>query len=185
MILHACSALTPGEQGLQSLESELRAYGFSQAEIDEAVAYQKLDDAFTRTQKGWQQLQDAYQNAESKKAEWTAPPKARDDWFRTFYHGVIDHDPSPDLREVRCPLLAFFGDCDRTVPPERNRPALEQALGQGRNKDFTVVVLPKANHMFLQAQTGVRTEYPGLKNFVPCYFDTMSRWLQKRALADQ
>jgi pimeloyl-ACP methyl ester carboxylesterase len=184
-ILHACSALTPGEQGLLSLESELRAYGFPQAEINEAVAYQKLDDAFTRTQKGWQQLQEAYQKAVSKKAEWVQPPRARDDWFRTFYRGVIDHDPSLDLQQVRCPVLAFFGDCDRTVPPERNKTALEQALAKGGNNDHTVFVLPRANHMFLQAQTGVRTEYSGLKNFVPRYFEAMSSWLKQRGLVEQ
>jgi hypothetical protein len=32
----------------------------------------------------------------SKKADWVQPPRARDDWFRTFYRGIIDHDPSPD-----------------------------------------------------------------------------------------
>jgi pimeloyl-ACP methyl ester carboxylesterase len=185
MILHACSPLTPGEQGLQSLEHELRGYGFPQVEIDEAVAYQKLDDAFTKTQKGWQQLQEAYQTAVTRKAQWVQPPRARDDWFRTYYRGLIDHDPTLDLQQVRCPVLAFFGDCDRTVPPERNQPALERALAKAGNKEVKVWVLPKANHLFLQAKTGVRTEYPGLKNFVPGYLDAMSNWLKQRKLTEQ
>jgi fermentation-respiration switch protein FrsA (DUF1100 family) len=113
------------------------------------------------------------------------PPLARDDWFRPFYRRLIDHDPSSDLQEVRCPVLAFFGDCDRTVPPERNKTALEDALAKAGNKDHKVLVLPKANHLFLQAQTGVRTEYPGLKHFVPGYFDAMSSWLKQQALAER
>jgi hypothetical protein len=71
------------------------------------------------------------------------------------------------------------------VPPERNQPALERVLAKAGNRDVTVRVLPKANHLFLQAKTGVRTEYPGLKNFVPGYFDAMSNWLKQRKLTEQ
>jgi pimeloyl-ACP methyl ester carboxylesterase len=185
MILHAGAAVTPGEQGLQSLESELRASGFPSKEIDELLAYRRLDDAFTRTRKGWKELQESYKKAADRKAEWAEPPAAQDDWFRVFFHGIIDHDSSDDLRQIHCPILAFFGDCDRTVLTEPNKAALEKALAQGGNKDHTVIVLPKANHIFLQAQTGIRSEYPGLKNFVPGYFDMMSAWLKQRGFTEQ
>jgi pimeloyl-ACP methyl ester carboxylesterase len=183
LILHAGPAVTPARQGLLSLEHELRAYGFPQPQIDEAIAYQRLDDDFTRSGKGWDRLQAAYQKAQARKAEWLQPPRARDDWFRAFYRGIMDHDPVPDLERLTCPLLAFFGEVDRTVPPEPSKTILETALARSGNRDHTVIVLPRANHLFLQAQTGLRPEYARLRTFVPAYFDTMARWLRRRDLA--
>jgi dienelactone hydrolase len=183
LILHAGAAVSVAEQGLQSLEQELRVYGFPQAEIDEAIAYQKRDDAFTRTGQGWDQLQEAYRKAMAHKAEWVWPPRPKDDWFRPFYRGIMDHDPLPDLARLSCPVLAFFGEVDRTVPAGPNKTALQRALAKASDRDHTVVVLPRANHMFLEAQTGVRTEYPRLKNFVPAYFEMMARWLGRQVLA--
>jgi hypothetical protein len=51
----------------------------------------------------------------------------------------------------------------------------------GGNPSVTHAVLPKANHLFLEAQTGARDEYPGLSRFVPGYFDAMARWLRAQA----
>jgi pimeloyl-ACP methyl ester carboxylesterase len=182
MILHAGPAVPVVRQGLLSLEHTLRAYGFGQQEIEEAIAYQKLDDAFTRTGEGWDRLQAAYQKAAARKAEWVEPPRPKDDWFRPFYRAIMDHDPVPDLEQLRCPVLAFFGEVDVDVPPEPNKTLMERALVAAGNRDQTIVVLAKANHLFLQAQTGVKTEYPRLRTFVPGYFDTMASWLRRQAL---
>ena len=92
----------------------------------------------------------------------------------------MDFDSVPLWEKVTCPVLAFFGELDWTVPPEPNRKALENALSKAGNKDYTIVVLPKANHLFLKAETGVQTEYPQLKNFIPAYFDSMKDWLSTR-----
>jgi pimeloyl-ACP methyl ester carboxylesterase len=179
VILHAGPAVTVAQQGLQYLEHELRGYGFPESDIAEALALQKLDDAFTRSGKGWEKLQEAHQKAVSRKAEWVQPLKPKDDWFRTMYLGMMDHDPVPDLTQLTCPVLGFFGELDHNVPPEPNKTLLQNALAKAGNRDHTVVVLPKANHLFLQATTGVRTEYPRLKGFVPTYFDTMAGWLRR------
>lgn len=41
-----------------------------------------------------------------------------------------------------------------------------------------MVLLPGANHLFLEAKTGARDEYPGQSRFVPDYFERMARWLE-------
>jgi pimeloyl-ACP methyl ester carboxylesterase len=181
LILHAGPAVTVAQQGLLNVEHELRAYGFPASEIEAALAYQKLDDDFTRTSRGWTQLQDVYHKAEARKAEWVSPPRAAADWFRRFYRGVMDFDPTPCLETLHCPVLAFFGEADVIVPPEPNRGLLEKALRKAGNQDVTIVVLPKANHVFLKAQTGVRTEIPSLDGFVLEYFQTMAAWLRRRS----
>ena len=92
----------------------------------------------------------------------------------------MDFDPVPYWERVTCPVLAFFGELDRTVPPEGSERILEDALRRAGNRNHRIIVLPKANHLFLRAETGVRTEYPQLKSFVTGYFDVMTNWLSRR-----
>jgi len=181
IILHAGASVTPAQQGLLSIESELRAYGFPDEEIREAMAYYRLNDDFTRTGEGWERLQDAYQRASARNAEWLLEePQPRDHWFRQMYRRLMDFDPVPYWERVTCPVLAFFGELDRTVPPEGSERILEDALRRAGNRNHRIIVLPKANHLFLRAETGVRTEYPQLKSFVTGYFDVMTNWLSRR-----
>jgi len=181
IILHAGAGLTVAQNGLMSVESELRAYGFPEEEIKQALAYYKLNDDVTRTGEGWDKLQAAYQQAKARNAEWLLEePQPKDFWFRQSYRRIMDFDPAPSWEKVTCPVLAVFGELDWTVPPEANRKALESALIRAGNKDYTIIVLPKANHLFLSAETGVQTEYPHLRNFATGYFDRMTNWLLKR-----
>jgi hypothetical protein len=97
-------------------------------------------------------------------------------WFRYF----LTYDPEPALERVHCPVLALFGELDLQVPAEMDRTAMEQALRKGGNKDFTLKILPKANHLFLTAVTGSPTEYASLKKeFVPGFLETMTDWILK------
>jgi hypothetical protein len=58
---------------------------------------------------------------------------------------------------------------------------MEKALREGGNKDYTTVVFPKANHLFITAKTGSPTEYSKLpKEFVPDFLDTIKDWIIKR-----
>lgn len=63
-------------------------------------------------------------------------------------------------------------------PPGPNREILEKVLAEAGHKAHTIRVLPKANHLFLQAETGVQTEYPRLRAFIPGYFDELGPWLR-------
>ena len=100
----------------------------------------------------------------------------RSPWFKYF----LTYDPAPALEKVKCPLLALFGGLDMQVLADLNRKAMESALKKGRNKDYTIKIFPKANHLFLTAVTGSPSEYSKLKKeFVPGFLDTMSDWILK------
>lgn len=181
IILHAGASVTPAQQGLMAIDSELRAYGLPEEEIKLAIEYYKLNDDFTRSGEGWDKLQDSYQKAQARNAEWLLEePQSKDHWFRQMYRMIMDFDSVLLWEKVTCPVLAFFGELDRAVPPGATKQHLENALKKAGNKDYTIVVLPKANHVFLKAETGVRSEYPQLKSFVASYFNTMADWLFKR-----
>jgi hypothetical protein len=97
------------------------------------------------------------------------------EWFASF----LDYDPAPDWAQTTVPLLAIFGGKDVQVDAEQNAPALENALAQAGNDDVEIVVLPNANHLFQEAETGSFTEYATLPaEFTPDLVPTIKDWLR-------
>jgi len=99
-------------------------------------------------------------------------------WFRFF----LTHDPRPDLRAVRCPVLALFGEKDMQVPAKENATEAEAALKAGGNPDATVKIVPGVNHLFQAASTGLPTEYGLIEETIsPSVLQTISDWILARA----
>jgi uncharacterized protein len=63
---------------------------------------------------------------------------------------------------------------------EKNKDGWEAALKAGGNRDFTLRILPKANHVQFEAKTGSNAEMASLQRFVPTYRTTIQDWLAKR-----
>ena len=98
-------------------------------------------------------------------------------WFRFF----LTYDPKPALRKVNCPVLALIGGKDLQVPHKENLEAIEAALKEGGNKDYTVKMLPGLNHLFQKAGTGAPSEYSIIPETInPSALDTISGWLLER-----
>jgi dienelactone hydrolase len=98
-------------------------------------------------------------------------------WFRFF----IDYDPKAALEQVKCPVLFVFGELDRQVPMDVNRMVILNVLKQSGNNDYTLKMIPKANHVFQSANTGSPSEYMSLeKKFVPGLLEFVSDWVLKR-----
>jgi uncharacterized protein len=97
------------------------------------------------------------------------------DWFASF----LAYDPAPDWAQTAVPVLAIFGGKDVQVDAEQNAPALEAALERAGNEDVEFAVLPNANHLFQEAQTGSPSEYATLPaEFTPDLVPTIVNWLQ-------
>lgn len=177
LVVHAGSGTTVREQGVFYVQYELRFAGLPEASVAVGTRYQMLDDAVTRAGSGWDELQ-RYYEAHRSDEPWLWPPRPADDWFRPYYRRLMDFDPSPSWWRVTSPVLLFFGELDANVPPRESWLPIERALRRSGNPSVTHVVLPRANHLLLEARTGSRDEYPGLSRFVPGYFDRMAEWLR-------
>lgn len=90
------------------------------------------------------------------------------------------YDPAPALRQLRVPTLALFGELDDNILPDRNSAAWEAALQAGGHPDYTIRVLPRANHALLEARTGTDAEMASPQRFTPVYFTTVEGWLRAR-----
>jgi pimeloyl-ACP methyl ester carboxylesterase len=180
----AGSGYTVAQQELYNVETEMRANGFSRAEIDEVLATRRLLFDFVRTGKTGEYgaaIQRARRNSRIK--DWLTPPpeeidrKKRDQWFLAL---DIDFDPVPLWARYEGPVLQIFGELDASTPVRQVVPIIAKALAGRKNTDFAIKVFPKAHHLILEAQTGSDSELERLRRYVPGYFDLMTTWLLAR-----
>ena len=85
----------------------------------------------------------------------------------------------PTLRQLTVPTLAMWGELDNNIVADKNKPAWDMALKAAGNRDYTLVVIPKANHAMLEATVGSNAEVKSLRRFAPSYFTTIKGWLGK------
>lgn len=198
MVLMAGTSVSGAEILIEQGALIMRASGATEADIEQQIAFQKRTFEAIRSGDGWDELAadletrlresiaempdsqqnaitdvDAYIDAQIQ-AQLTA---LQTPWLRYF----LDYDPAVTLRTIDTPILALFGELDLQVPPAQNRGPLEQALRDGNHPDYTVRVLPRANHLFITATTGSPTEYATLeKVFVPEFLPLITEWILER-----
>ena len=112
---------------------------------------------------------------EALKASFEAQLKAiTSQWFRFF----VTYDPRLALKQVKCPVLALNGSLDLQVAPKENLAAIEGALKEGGNKNYTIKELPGLNHLFQKAKTGAISEYSVIEETVsPDALEIISSWI--------
>ena len=186
VILISAAGISHAELDEALVEPMLRQAKFSEQEIQEAMAFEKLSINFARTGKGWDQLEPLLGTAQNKKWFYHStiythtagyPPTAKDHWFWTQYRRSADHDPVATLRKVTCPVLAIWGELDAAMPYRINKKGVEQGLKEGGNQDYTLMVLPKGEHILWLEDTG---NFIQVQKYVPGYFDTIIKWILKR-----
>jgi pimeloyl-ACP methyl ester carboxylesterase len=169
------------ETALDHARNEMTARGVRPHVVDEILAVMKLQYDFARTGQGWAEYAAA---REKLAAKIGAPPDTfpatPDHAYWQFIRRLYFYDPAPTLRQLRVPTLALFGELDNNVLADKNKAAWEAALKAAGHPDYTVRILPKANHIMLEANLGNNAEMPSLQRFVPAYFTTIEEWLAKR-----
>jgi len=149
--------------------------------IQQIVDLMKLQYEFARSGQGWNEYAAAREKIAARMGR--APetfPGTPDDPYWQFIRRLYFHDPAPTLRRLHLPTLALFGELDNNILAEKNRAAWETALKTAGNRDYTLRILPKANHLLLEAKVGSNAEMPSLQRFTPAYFTTIHEWLARR-----
>jgi pimeloyl-ACP methyl ester carboxylesterase len=176
------AGVAPAETTIDQARNEMTMTGMPAATVADIVALIKLQYNFARTGNGW----DAYAAAREKlAARMGAPPETafpstreHPQWQvikRTYFY-----DPAPTLRHLTVPTLAMWGELDNNIMADKNKPAWDTALKAAGNRDYTLVVIPRANHAMLEAKVGSNAEVKSLQRFAPAYFTTIGDWLAKR-----
>ena len=185
LILVSAPGLRYAEQLPMGIEAVLRVDGFSGEEIEEALAFVKLEADFVRTGEGWEKLEAAVRTEQDKKwfsytdtGSWGVT--SENHWAWRFSRLRADHNPVSVLSTVTCPVLAIWGELDTWTPPEPNKSIVEKALREGGNTDYTLKVFAKGGHSLWLAGTGGVEDWLHVKTHAPGYFETMTEWLLKR-----
>jgi pimeloyl-ACP methyl ester carboxylesterase len=149
--------------------------------VNEIVNLMKLQYEFARTGKGWSEYATARAALVSRLGR--APesfPATPDDGYWDFVKRLYLYDPEPTLRRLRTPTLAFFGEVDDNIVADKNRSAWDAALSAAGNPDYTLVIVPKANHALLETPAGHPGDLAYARRFAPMYASTLLQWLSRR-----
>lgn len=150
--------------------------------IEQIVGLMKLQYHFARTNQGWDEYMAAREKIAARlggRPPDTFPATADHPSWQVM-RALYFYDPAGTLRQLQTPTLALFGELDNNIMAEKNKAAWEAALKAGDHRDYTLQILPKANHLQLEAKVGSNAEMPPLQRFVPMYFTTIQNWLRKR-----
>lgn len=135
---------------LAAARSDEQALAVAKADTAQAVADQLVPAA----------------NAEAFARQITSP------WARE----ALGFDPIPSLRKVKVPVLALNGSLDLQVPPDEDLGPIRAALKA--DPDATIVELPRLNHLFQTARTGMPTEYGDIEEtMTPVALKTIVDWV--------
>jgi dienelactone hydrolase len=181
-LISICGAGVSGYQTtIDQARNEMVANGMRPPMIDQIVELMRLQYDYLRTGQGWDQYVATRERIAARMGG--NPPEAfpatQDHPYLQFIRPLILYDPAPTIRQLQLPVLALFGELDNNIMAEKNRAAWEAALKAGGHRDYTLRILPKANHALLEAKVGNNAEMKSLQRFVPAYPAIVLDWLSK------
>jgi uncharacterized protein len=167
------AAVTVREQEAYRIEHQLRAEGFSETEIDQALRiYERRVEMIGQ---GAAVGEIMAMQSEAQQEPWFSfladiTPEDLD-----FFIANYEFDSIPFLRRVTRPFLGIWGALDIIVPVEKSVRLTRQALEEAGNTRFELKIFPQANHgMRMVAEDNLSERG---KEFAPKLFDTMTDWL--------
>ena len=174
------------EERLQRIEAELRADGFSEADVKEATAFARLRMDLIRGTGPYEELARAQEKVKGK--AWFKAVQFCDRTLFDAARRVVEHDTGPSWEQVRCPVLVIYGDKDTSSgPPDELVATIRRGLVKGGNDDVTVRIFADADHSLCRSEAGGRKDAVAkapkidvAPDFVPGYLDLMTAWLRQR-----
>ncbi len=108
-----------------------------------------------------------------------------DDQIKMFnsvsFRYYLTYEPAHALKQVKIPVLALGGAHDLQVCSRQNLPIIEKVLSEAGHKDYTIMELPKLNHLLQTCQTGSVKEFAAIEETIaPSALHIMSSWILER-----
>jgi pimeloyl-ACP methyl ester carboxylesterase len=175
VVCAACPMTTMAQQELIRTAHELRADGFSEAEIAQAVDYRRLLFGYMHDGGGLPRLERL--DAASRGARWYARfggVPSRDAALAQWWRLNDSFDPAGAWRRVHVPALMMFGERDTRVPPSEHVKRIATSKAK-------VVIVPKIDHEGFIAVTGGRDEVPRLDRIPPRAMEPAIQWIRASA----
>jgi len=162
VVMVAASAVSPAQQEAFSIENKLHSAGLSERAVDTGRKARKLMDDYAYAV--YQQRLPATEALQEVIA------------LRT------DHNPIPLLEQLTQPVLIILGEADPFVPTEYSALLFDTSLRKAGNRDYTIIVYPKANHGIQVPTTNAQGETT--LAYVDGYHDTIMNWVVAHVSGD-
>ncbi len=105
------------------------------------------------------------------------------DYASPIYRSVANFETSGYLKNIHCPVLSIIGDKDVQVLSALNNPAIELALRDGANENYSVLEMPDINHLFQHCETGLADEYPEIEEpFNSEVLEIIAKWINELSI---
>jgi alpha-beta hydrolase superfamily lysophospholipase len=158
-------------------QNQMRAKGYSEHDIADAVSYLNEKYEVGRTGRGWTELKAKIDELQSRQTSWLADyagvPQSLED-LQFFWQVQFSYNPVTAWQKVKCPVLGIFGEKDTSTPVVESVSNIKAALKQAGNKDHLLKVFPAADHALLHWPKDESAHWPVLaKGFL----NTMMNWL--------
>jgi dipeptidyl aminopeptidase/acylaminoacyl peptidase len=156
----------------------LRAQGYSEAEIGDALAAIEQLQEYVRTRRNPEQAQAALDRVwQNRWASVVLPSRSiptTEELATWMQWRDIDGTSIPDWEQVKVPVLAFWGEQDTVVPVEKSAERIRVALSRAENQDVTIMIIPGVDHNLMRQ--------PNYENLpAPEYLKTMVEWTLKQS----
>lgn len=175
IILISPAGVTPYEQIVFDVRTDLEDAGHAPGEVERALALLRSGLDYGRSGKGWAQHAQRLQNAAGEAwLDIASGPPVADHWMWSWFRPVADFDSVPLLETISVPVLVMLGEQDRVCPWQVAGYRFENALESRQEGRHLVRYFPNANHD-LEVTTASGEEIP-----VDGYFETVVEWVQSR-----
>ena len=83
-----------------------------------------------------------------------------------WYIAMLKYDPTEDLTQIKCPVLALNGEEDIQIPAELSLNAIETHIKSNGNRQVQTKIYPGLNHLFQHCESCTITEYGQLEETI-------------------
>lgn len=172
------------DQEMYRVRSGMKADGFTDTEIQEAMSYNLRMVQLIEGGKPYEHFLELQKEIEHKK--WKNHVIRGEKIVYDYVSLVFKEDAPPDLKTLDCPLLAIWGSNDLAVPPSLSADSYRKAMEAIGNRAVTIKTIPNADHTLTLNQSGLRSETAKRREqykdepekiFAPGYVQTMTDWL--------
>ena len=111
-------------------------------------------------------------------AQWSLPHNWQDDSLLSSFaprsYPPPDKYVHPAWSHVNQPVLAVWGQLDQHIPVGESVAGLKNSLAQANNENWTIIILPRANHDLGISETGAL--HSKWRGYPPGALKTMTDW---------
>ncbi len=163
-----------------SQQSFVRHSGLSSSDLASAEQFIERAVQVERSGIGYDALRNEYKAAQQSGRAWPAevglPPE--DSYFIKFFPAIANYNPADYWKLIHVPVLIVEAGEDERVPVAPSVAAIQQALSDNQNPDFTVIVFPHASHPLIDGP-GAGEPFRWSR-ITPGYADLLTSWVLYR-----